>query len=296
MNDITKLAHDGEFLREYGKQYFIVFTEAFNIGRVKVEIVPMKNGGKESAVFYLTIQQMYSLCQDIKTGVFKTLVDADTGNYPAAYKFVTGESGDKHLNIGGGKVGTRIQISETSKNRRYLMAVSMQAIFDMADNFLLFSGITPTTTGSFFNGLVNEFNEGRKERSKYRVQLSASDSLTNETVETDETEAPVEKPSSNAEKPKAAETKNEPQPVPAESVEAVFTVTASGTMQTKGKFYVFEATTSDNESVQLYFNKEEADGLKWFDGFKSKAEAGKATMPIVGEKKGNAIKFKGVAK
>jgi hypothetical protein len=284
MNDIKEMAKSGEFLREFGTKYFCVVSEAFSIGRVKFTVVPLNNGGKDSADFYLTIQQMVSLCKDINSGVAEKLIDADKEQYPSAYKFVTGENGDKRLNIGGGKIGVRIQISEQTKNKRYLMAVPKQAFMDMATNFMLFSGLAPVTDGSFFKALIDEFNKGRQDRSKWHITLSDSDKITEERTN-DEEKTVKEAPAKPQE-----EGKKQPAPT-----EGIYTVTATGKMTEKKGFYIFDATMGD-ENVKLWFKKEEADALNWFNGFKEKAETSGATMPLLGDKIGSDIRYKGKAR
>lgn len=284
------MAAAGEFLREYGKQYFIVASEALNIGRIKFDMVPVGKAGKNNISFYLTTEQMLSLCKEIISGVFSKKITADTGSYPSAYKYVTGTDGSLHLNIGGGKVGCRIQMQDASKKLGYIMAVSMESILVMARKYLVYTGYEPVTPGTYYSELVQAFEAGRKERSKFKQTIPDG---VEETINV--TESPVDDEEASASKePKPVE-KNEPAKKKKEPSKPnnEFKVNVKGKKTVKNGFYSFEGKTEDGESVSLLFRKSDAESLRWFEAFEKKAETG-ASIDVLGEKKDNFILYSGV--
>lgn len=280
-NILTDMAKNGEFLREYGKKNFCVVREALAIDRVMVSIIPIGNGGKYAADFYLTTTQFMQLTDEIKRGVFAKKIAADKGQYPAAYKFVTGENGDKHLNIGGGDLGVRIQVVDNTHNYRYIMAVAMTAIDAMARNFYLFTGLQPVSAGSFFGSLISLFNDGIGEREKFRKTLSKEDSVA-ETTASDESE-----PEKTAEDVKKKE--QEPEIM-------AFALQVQGAPTEKNGFLYFPAKDGE-EDVSLMFRKEVTEKLCWFERFLQQASSsGINSFRLNGQKKNGYILFDSAAK
>ena len=298
MTTEMEMAKNGEFLREYGKQYFIVASEAFDIGRVKWNMVPIGKGGKDGIVFYLTTEQMLSLCTEILNGIFAKKLAADTANYPSAYRFVTGEDGCLHLNIGGGKVGCRIQMQDASSKTNYMMAVSTEAVITMARKYMINSGYTPVNNSAYYGQIVSAFEQGRKNRVKYRksapeglTDVVDTNSVINEAVEeklkADESQANTcAAPSSTTAATTAAE----------EDKSEDMILKIHGTKTTKKGFYVFEGVDSNENPISLMFRKEDAEKLNWFTKFENAAATGDTELKIRGEKRDNYILYKGPAK
>ena len=274
-------ARNGLFSEEYGKEYFEKVSEAFDIGRVKVTIVPIGQKGKNAADFYLTVEQMMDLCEEIRNGVFEKKIAADNGPYPGAYQYTTGENGSKHLNIGGGKFGVRMQIRDTENNKNYTLAVTTTAFKEMARDFYVFSGLQPVMPGSYFEELVKAFSEGRKEREKYRSSLSDADSLRSRVIE----EPAEREPVSQDEQDKANQ----------ES----FMMSVHGPITECGSYYCFPAVYMGSD-VTLCIKKELTPAIKYYDKFVERVESvGINQVNIIGEisknEKGTFIKFGGFA-
>ena len=167
MPDIElEMAKNGEFLREYGKQYFCVALEALNIGRVKWSMVPIGKKGQEEVTFYMLIEDFRWLCKELVNGVAEKKIAADNAPYPTAYKYVTGQNGSKLLNIGGSNspAMARINIQDKSKQpaRNYTMAVSIKSLKNMAQKFFM-------DTVEYDKQVVAAFEAGRKELSLIHI-------------------------------------------------------------------------------------------------------------------------------
>lgn len=294
MTTELEMAKNGEFLREYGKQYFVAVSEALNIGRVKWNMVPIGGGGKNDIAFYLTTEQMLALCNEIKSGMFAKKMDkekADGIKYPSAYKYATGEDASLNLNIGSGNVGCRVQMRDTKANLNYTMAVSMDAMRDMMYKYLLCTGMTPVVPNSYYASVIDAFEEGRKDRAKFRKNPPAGlTDVKNMNTPTDDDEDKVVEQTSaptNAETTNVSETQN--------VKDEVFTVSVSGPKMIKGDFYAFTAKVND-EDVVLTFKKEIADKLAWFAKFENSVTIEPMSIKIFGEKNGKFILYKGAAK
>jgi hypothetical protein len=313
MKTEMNMAHEGEFLREYGKQYFVVASEALNIGRIKWNMVPIGKKGQGDIAFYLTTEQMLALCTEILNGKFAKKIEADKSNkYPSAYAYMTGEDGSLHLAIGAGNVGCRVQMRNTKVQPQlnYTMAVSMEAMNTMARKYMLCAGLTPVATGSYYAGVVAEFEKGREERAKFRKQPSDAeigDSVDAKSVldETDETKVsePATIPATpNVEKETditkgVSNTEKEDGTKGASQNDGEnYTLTLHGPKTVKKGFYVFEGVDDKCTNISLMFRKEDADKLSWFKKFENAAALGDTSLKICGEKKNNFILYIGPAK
>lgn len=290
-----EMAKEGEFLREYGKNHFIVASEALSIGRVKWNMVPIGKAGQGDIMFYMTTEQMLSLCTEILNGTFAKKVAADQGSYPSAYQYMTGEDGSLRLNIGGGKVGCRVQMQNNKANPRvnYVMAVSAESLTIMARKYMLNTGLMPIAPGSYYASVIAAFEAGRDQRKSFRKPKpeELGDSVdTNSVVDDDTVNANV-----------VDEPKENPVPAKAEKKsggeEGNFTLTVNGPKTLQKGCYVFNATTDDGAAVKLTFRKEEADKLGWFAKLENSIDNGETpNLKIFGEKKGSFILYKGAAK
>ena len=302
MKTEIEMAKEGEFLREYGKQYFVVFTEALNIGRVKVEMVPIGKSGKDGVTFYLTTEKMLELCNEILDGKFTKKLEADAANaYPSAYKYMTGEDGHLQLNIGGGKVGCRIQMRDANSKKNYQMAVSMESMITMARKYMLDTGMVNVCPNSYYATVVAAFEEGREERKGFRkpspeelekmgdvvnTNNAIDDSVDQPVVESPKPTAPVEEKN---EEPNEANTD-------AATNEERFVLNISGAKSLKKGFYVFNGSDEHNNPISLMFRKADADAISWFKDFENTAMSGAAKITIMGEKRDNFILYKRPAK
>jgi hypothetical protein len=297
-----EMARSGEFLREYGSKYFIAVTEALNIGRVKVEMVPKGSGGQNGIVFYLTVEKMLNLCSEILNGVFAKKIAADTGNYPTAYQYVTGDDGCLKFNIGNGKAGICVQMMNSKSKLNYIMGIPAEALTTMARKYMLCTGMTPVVKTSYYGSVIDAFELGRKERAKFlKKPAEELGDVIDANAIVDDAEDVVEKP-----KPKAEEPKAEAKPAPktetktatdkAATVEEKFVVNISGNKSINKGFYVFHGTDDQKNAIRLMFRKADADKLSWFTDFENAAAAGSSKIAIMGEKKNDCILYKGPAK
>jgi hypothetical protein len=308
MKTEMKMAYEGEFLREYGKQYFIVASEALNIGRVKWNMVPIGKGGQKDIAFYMTTEQMLALCSEILDGTFAKKLAEDASNaYPSAYRYATGEDGALHLNIGGGKVGCRVQMQDAKSNTRYLMAVSMESLATMARKYLLATGLTSVVPGSYYASVVTEFEKGRVERSKFRKtneDVGDPIDMNNDMIGAYEEEPVTPAKEENKETTKKVEPKKEPPKAKEEPHGATektgevknFTLLVNGKSALKKGFVTFEGKDESGNKINLMFRKEDTDKLSWFESFSNAAMAKETSITICGERKGDFILYVGPAK
>lgn len=164
------LAKEGSLIKEYGSENLINVTLIPDIDKAKFSIVKLNSQGKNYVDFYLDMEEMRQLCDEIINGLAARKIEADKANaYPSAYKYVTGVGGSKQLNIGGGKYGARIQINAKKNENwdRKIIALSMDALKTMAFNFRLYSGLTNTMVGSYYHNIFKAFVDGCAERARF---------------------------------------------------------------------------------------------------------------------------------
>ena len=284
------MAKAGEFLREYGKQYFVVVSEALNIGRVKWNMVPIGKKGQDGIDFYLATEQMVALCQEIQSGRFEKKLANDTGNYPAAYKYVTGNDGSLNLNIGGGKVGCRVQMMNKATKLNYTMAVSIDAMKDMARKFLLCVGLTPVMSKTYYASVIKAFEDGRVEKAKFRKAPEELYDVVDANAVAEHDNEPMD-----AVKPPYNKEVNEKPETNLNTGDQVYHLVVKGDKETKKGFYVFPATTDNNENVSVMFRIIDASDLSWFAKMEEKAKKDGAKIAVIGERKNEYILFKGIA-
>ena len=303
------MARDGEFMREYGKQFFIVVHESLGIGRVKFEIVPMNNAGKDALSFYLRTEQMYTLCMEITTGKFAKKLAADTGAYPSAYKYVTGTDGHVRMSIGGGQRGCRIQIQNTKEKKNYMIAVAMESIETMAVKYRMMTGAMPVMENTYYASIVQAFERGRAARAHIRANIPADDIADTNSQVLDEKVVSEEsaKKADKATEQKKAEKVGAKKVEPTEPVLNGYTVSVSGKCVDSGGFIRFAAKVGNPEwnkeqlekygkNVTLLFKKEDIKNLSWFESFANSVAFAPATLNIVGEMKNDFILFYRVQK
>lgn len=298
MKTEKSMAKAGEFLREYGKQYFIVASEALNIGRIKFDMVPVGKAGQNNISFYVTAEQMLALCKEIISGAFAKKIAADTNSYPSAYKYTTGTDGSLHLNIGGGKVGCRIQMQDAAKKLSYVMAVSMESLLAMARKYVIYTGLEPVTPNTYYAEMIAAFEEGRKDRSKYRSSEPSDESIydsvdANSVV--DESVEPKAEKKDTPEVEKKEESKATKSTDAAKSTQNAFKVNIKSPKTLKNGFYSFDGKLDNGEEVSLLFRKDDVHKISWFKAFEAKSESG-VVIDVLGEKKDNFILYSGVPK
>ena len=288
------MAAEGEFLREYGKQYFVVASEALGIGRVKWQMVPIGKNGKDGIVFYLTTEQMLALCKEIENGTFAKKIAADANNsYPSAYKYATGTYASLNLNIGSGKVGCRIQMRDQKAKLQYIMAVSMESLQTMARKYLLATGMIPVAPGSYYESIIKTFEEGRVKRANF-IQKEAD--KVGETVDMNAVSEDAEPMEEKSEKPKTKEKaentdKTEKASDKSAGVKDMFAIHVTGEKKVNKGFYQFTGVDKHNNPVKLLFKKDDADKLTWFATFENLATTNGTDITFWGEKNGDFVLY-----
>ena len=284
----TEMSQDGEFLREYGKQYFVVAVEALEIGRVKWSIVPIGKAGKDDLVFYLPTEDMLALCLELRSGVAKKKIAADAANrFPSAYKYTTGKDGSLHLSIGGGDKGARIQMQDNITKKNYTMAVAIGALEKMAYKFLLDTGFMPVTAGSYYDKIVQAFESGRVERQSAHTKVQIED-VSDDNAVVEEAPRPAEKVEEKKPEVKTAPVQEEPEI----RVDEDYTVRVQGTKSVNKGFYVFKGTCN-GEKVRLLIKNTDVAALPWYAEFERKAATAEgAEISVSGEKRDDCILVK----
>lgn len=157
---------EGNIITSYGGQNFLTVSPVPDICSCKFSIVEKGSAGKKHTDFYLDMDKMRRLVEEINDGpAYKKLQDDAKNQYPSAYKYTTGENGCKHLNIGGGMKGIRVQVSDTSAKVNQMVVVPWTDIQDMAFYFNLVMG--EKVTSRYYSKLADAFWEGVIERQKY---------------------------------------------------------------------------------------------------------------------------------
>lgn len=85
--------------------YFVRVYPIFQIDKVKFSFVKKNTSGKDAFDIYVDTWIFQNLCDDILSGAFLRKLVHDTGDYPTAFQYTTGENASRHLSIGAGKAG-----------------------------------------------------------------------------------------------------------------------------------------------------------------------------------------------
>ena len=162
------MLRSGAILQGYGSKALLSVCPEPEIEKVRFSIVKLGTKGKDVLNFYLSIEDMRLFCQEIDRGIAERRIASDNGNYPGAYKYVTGENGRKRLNIGGGRAGVRVQIQETGNGgiqQQMMTVIQIKDLYTMSFYYKLVMGLVPAY--AFYNGLVEEFWNGVEDRKKF---------------------------------------------------------------------------------------------------------------------------------
>lgn len=318
------MAKNGEMLREYGTKYFLVISEALEIGRVKFSMVPIGNKGTGNIDFYMPTEEFALLCNEINDNILHTfekkMQTSKNNPEPDAYKYMTGTDAHLRLQIGGGKVGCRVRMIDTAKpNMSYTMAVSISAFKKMAIAWRLYTGLLPCATNSYYGKLQTAFEE---ERLKRRNMLTAEkveddykppidDSVLN--IPDKRNDAP-NKPASQRpqEPPKKSNSSNDKNIVktgkPSQNSSqptqndahpnginknnlANYSLLMKSCKASENGNYIQHMATCGGEDVVLLFDKNNLP--KWYNSFVADVEAeyGTTRLNILGEKRKNFILY-----
>lgn len=101
--------------------YFVRVYPIFRIDKVKFSFVKKNTSGKDAFDIYVDTWIFQNLCDDIESGAFMRKLINDTGDYPTAFQYTTGENASRHLSIGAGKSGIVISGRVTGENPQNAM-------------------------------------------------------------------------------------------------------------------------------------------------------------------------------
>lgn len=164
-----KKLEDGAILKEYTQTDFLTVSPAPSIDMVKWQIVKQGTKGKDSVSFYMNTERFRILCDELTSKEGRSKIAASINHqYPDVYKYTAGSNGSKHLNIGGGKKGIRVQIQIQKKNGKpdnRMVVISYESIKIMAFLFNVVMGLIPTT--HYYASLADAFWKGYQDREKY---------------------------------------------------------------------------------------------------------------------------------
>ena len=312
----------GAILKEYTQTDFISVSPAPGIGKVKFSIVKQGTNGKDHADFYLGMEAFRLLCNDLNSASgYKKLAESVNEQYPNAFKFTSGTKGTKHLNIGGGQKGIRIQIQVKSGEKwdNRLVIVPYDALRSMKFRYELVMGLIPTQEGSYYRSLYDAFWASEAQRATYYGNSydEAGDGDYNPASETSSSESskaptdsskqaqPVQRTSKETntgnnkpvEKPQEPETPKAAEPAPESKAEeypgtAIYTVQTLGAVKRSGNTYYCPVKDTDTgNKYNLCFTAEYLANMgdKW-EKFQEKAADGVA-IKIRGAIVDNKMKF-----
>lgn len=284
----------GTILQGFGTKYLVSVTVAGAIDKVKWSIVELNTKGKVYSDFYLGMKQMRQLCEDILNGkAGKKFADDAASPYPGAYKYVTGENGNKKLNIGGGQKGIRVQIQE-KKGEGYdnkMSVVMWDDLKEMAFLFQLVTGLIPVMKGTYYGGLLEAFVSGEAERNSHFGSFKASED--GEYATPDETPSPAPTPAPTPVKKEEKEVifENPPKPekvtpeeptIPSGNNVKDFRMKVTSALIPMGKDKkALKGITEDNRELAVVFEPSILGSIEWKD-FEPK------TLVV-----GSLIRFKG---
>lgn len=294
-NTAVEMARDGVFCKAFAGSNFLSVREALSIDRIIFEGVPIGQKGQNGATVYLPVDDMLALCRDIKSGAAKKKIDADTGAYPSAYKYVMGENGSRILTIGGGKIGCRVSIQNKATSKSQTVPLQYRVLEEMADHFLLWTGRVPVMEGSYYGHQIAVFNEGMAKRTNERLNVSDAD-LADPVAAQDEPETvPTPVAEAKPEPPKPAPAPTTKPAAPADSEVGEFQLVVFGEKKSikdssGAPCWVFDAKLN-GEAVKLLFTEEKANELGWFADFEKNAKKSNNFEAIIkAERRGKFFK------
>lgn len=294
-----EFAQHGEFLRSFSTNYCVKCEEAFNIGRVLFEIYELKKYASSqkhataySVKFYLQFHDMRALCHDILTGVAQKKFSADAdAPYPNAYSYQTGEKGCKHLNIGGGRKGCRIAITNNNpKNqelsKKLVTTVAFADLQNMAYRFRLFVGEAVPRRFSYLDYLQEVFLEGCEVRKKRNIHKLEAADMPEETMQNEDDQPPV-LPARKEQNTQQSQTHvNTSNPDDQNNVTAIYDLVIDK-LTMKEPQYMFRIIKPFQGTMVIY--PEELAACPWIDQLLKKIEAeGETKFHCYGTKKVNS--------
>ena len=175
--------------------YFVKIYPVLKLDKIKFSFV--KKGEKGSGFdIYVDMVRFLRLCKDIISRRMEKLIAEDKGEYPSAWKYVTGNDGSKTLAIGKARNGAPLingSVKGDDKSKKYAMVplTSYEDLLEMADLFMVVTGYTPVT--GYWSNLKKLFEEAQANNQKY-YQNADDDEPQNQTQTVTDTTSKNEKP------------------------------------------------------------------------------------------------------
>lgn len=281
---IHETIKSGAIMQSYGSKYLVTVSPAPSICKVKWSIVELNTGGKVFSNFFMDMELMRQLCDDIESGKASKKLAADMeSQYPSAYKYVTGENGCKRLNIGGGQKGIRVQIQEKKGEAwdNKMSVISPTDFLQMKFLFQLTMGLILTQKDSYYRNLYEEFWEGEEKRTEYfkKAYSEKEDSISSEK------ETPTEAPKTESkEEIKEASTEvSESDYLEVTSLQIKVTDTLTEANSGRAKL---TGITREGKTITVWFDTDVVNGATW-PQVKTFGERLGSTMTIAGKLKGD---------
>jgi len=270
MSSVEEMVKDCSIMKSYGSEFFTTMTIIPTIHSIKVEMVSIGSNGKDGITYYMPIEKMRQLAEEIDSHIFDKKILAETSSYPTAYQYVGGKDGCKKFNIGksrkAGYVALQVQEKKNKKWNNRLMAVSMEDIKQMAFLFKLCLGLINVDADSYYGRLKAEYEKAVVEKSKFHKKVDKAD---------------LQEPEPTP------EPEPEQKPAPA-SKQVSFEVTTCGICTEKGDFYILPTVNAKGDKYDLYVRKSQTDRLIDFNDVREGAADG-VKLAGKGELKGSAI-------
>lgn len=271
---IQDMLRDGVILESYTQKNFCKVMPCDAIHKVKWTIVDKSSQGKNHLDFYMDREDFRMLMDDIKEGKAATKFAKDMeSQYPSAYKYVTGKDGSKHLNIGGGTKGVRVQIQDAAAKVQKMTIIPFKEMKTMEFLYRLVSR-------RYYAGLEQAYWDGAADRQRFFAEYSANEDGTypTNTEEAPAEEPKVEKPKAEqpkaeqpkaeqpkAEQPKVEQPKAEQAPADKPALKPVtikLKVNNPIVRHQKGTTYVFSGFDKDNRQIYVFIPSEKVESGK----------------------------------
>lgn len=282
---IIKKMEEGKILESFGQKTFVTVTPCPAIGMCKWSIVEMNTKGANHADFYMDMEDMRQLVEDIdnKSAYTRFAADKDA-KYPEAYTYVAGENGCKRLAIGGGQKGIRITISiKEGDNKDFKMAVApFKEIREMCFLFKLVNGLIPVSNQSYYDNLYWTYKAGETNRNKAFKNAQKKEEKPAKTPKTDFVEIsaePVAEPVKKEEKEEIVKPQTNNEPVLQEFRMRVTTPLTP----MAGEKAALKGVTEDNQTLAVVFGTNLTKDVSVWKTFETK-----------GSKAGSIIRIRGV--
>lgn len=167
---IRELLKDGCIAAFYTQNgWFVKIKPVLSIDKIKFSFVEKGKKGEGFDV-YMDINVFDNLCDEIRNGVLLRKIESDQGDYPSAWKYVTGNEGSKEIIIGKGKKGTVIQGKDNSKKKNAFVAILN------FDEFKTMEKWYRRATKNYFEEMTNILLNAVAESDKYYQEKSQSGS------------------------------------------------------------------------------------------------------------------------